>query len=78
MEFHVKNETNGLNNGVAQVWVDGVQRLNVTNIDFKGSNGFNGFELPENHQFRTLNPAVDMYQDLDDVVVSATGPIGCP
>lgn len=79
IEFHMKNETvNTANDGIARVFVDGVLRFNVTNVDYKGSTGWTGFGMPDNHQFRTVGgEAVDMFQDFDDLVVQTTGPIGC-
>jgi len=78
MEVRLKNETSGsANDGIVQWWVDGTLRLNQTGIDMKGSTGFGGFNLPSNHQFTTLNPALDMFQDIDDVAISKTGRIGC-
>jgi hypothetical protein len=75
MDFRIKNETApGARNGIVQWWIDGVLKMSVTNVDMKGSTGFYGFELPSNHQFRTVDRAVDMYQDIDDVIVR-TGPI---
>jgi hypothetical protein len=77
IEIHLKNATGGQNNGVAQLWVDGVLRLNVNNVNFSGSDGFAGFTLPENHQFTTVSGACcDMFEDIDDVAIRTTGPIG--
>jgi len=77
MEVHLKNSTGGLNNGIAQWWVDGVLRLNFSNVDMKGSTGFSSFSLPENHQFTTVGGACcDMFEDIDDVAIRTTGPIG--
>ena len=76
-EIHLKIATGGQNNGVAQWWVDGVLKLDVNNVNFSGSNGFTGFTLPENAQFTTVGGACcDMYEDIDDVAISTTGPIG--
>jgi hypothetical protein len=75
MEVHMVNETGGLNNGVAQWWIDGVLVLNHTDIDFN-STGFDSFVIPENGQFTVANPAVDMYEDFDDIAVGTVGPIG--
>jgi hypothetical protein len=76
-ELHLGNETGGLNNGVVQLWVDGVLQLDFHDIDFKGSDGFTSFTLPSNHQFTTVNgAALDMYEDIDDLAIRTTGPIG--
>jgi hypothetical protein len=75
LELHIKNATSGQTNGIFQVWVDGAQVCKLTNIDFKGSTGFSGFLFPENGQFTVVGGA-DMYQDLDDVEIRTTGPIG--
>ena len=77
-EVHVKSETaSGAGNGISQWWSDGDLRHDVRNVTFgNSSSGFNGFALPENGNFATVNGA-DMYNDIDDVVVSTTGPIGC-
>jgi hypothetical protein len=77
MEIRLKNSTGGLPNGIAQWWVDGVLQLNATNVDMKGSTGFAEFEFPNNHQFTTVaGGCCDMYEDLDDVAIRTTGPIG--
>jgi hypothetical protein len=78
MEVHLKNETGGLNNGVAEWWVDGTRVLSVTNLDTVGSTGFSSFVFPENHQYTTVSgTCCDMYQDLDDVTIRTTpgGPV---
>jgi hypothetical protein len=77
MEIHMKNETGGLNNGVAQWWVDGKLVVDQHDIDFAGSTGFWGFILPSNHQFTTVQgDCCDMFEDFDDVAIRTTGPIG--
>jgi hypothetical protein len=77
IEIHIKNATGGLNNGRARLWANGVLQLDVQNLNMKGSNGFDHFSLPENHQFTTVNGAAqDMYEDIDDVAIRTTGPIG--
>jgi hypothetical protein len=78
IEIHLLNETSGpANDGRARLWADGVLQMDLRNLDFKGSNGFDSFLLPSNHQFTTLNgDAADMYEDIDDVAVRTTGPIG--
>lgn len=76
-EIRVKNETGGANNGIFQLWIDGTLSASITNIDFAGSTGFSGFLLPENHQFETPSgDAADSYEDIDDVAIQTTGPIG--
>ncbi len=64
-EVHIKTDTNG-NNGIAEMWIDGVQRISVSNANF-GSLGFdyiligsNGFE-PNNGR--------TMYIDFDDIMI---------
>jgi len=77
MEIHMKNETNGANNGIAQWWIDGQLVLDQRNLDFAGSTGFWGFTFPSNHQFTTVGgDCCDMFEDLDDVAIRTTGPIG--
>jgi hypothetical protein len=57
--------------------VDGVLQLNITDVNMKGSTGFSYFHLPENHQFTTGGGACcDMFEDIDDVAIRTTGPIG--
>jgi hypothetical protein len=75
MEIHMKQSTNGLANGIAQWWVDGRLVLDERNHVMTG--GFHGFLFPSNAQYTTVNGSCcDMYEDLDDVEVRTTGPIG--
>jgi len=56
--------------------VDGVLTTDVSNVNY-ASTGFSGFEFPSNHQFRTVGgAATDQWQDMDDLAVRTTGPIG--
>jgi hypothetical protein len=75
-ELRVKsNSVLGVADGIAQVWIDGVLRLDRQDIPFEhSSDGFTGFVFPSNSDFETTGG--DMYQDLDDVAVQ-TGRIGC-
>ena len=77
-EIHAKSETStGASNGIAQWWIDGVLRHNTNSVSYKNTaDGFNDFTLPSNGVFTTVGGA-DMYSDIDDVVVSTTGPIDC-
>ena len=73
-EFHLKNGSGST--GIFQAWADGELVTNLSNVTY-GSTGFSGFVLPENHQFRTPGgPSVDSWQDMDDLAVRTTGPIG--
>ena len=78
MEIRLKNQSApGVSDGIAQWWVDGTLRFNRSGIDMKKSTGFDGFIFPSNHQFSTVSGSCcDMYQDMDDVAIRTTGPIG--
>ncbi|MFZ5468698.1 MAG: MYXO-CTERM sorting domain-containing protein [Myxococcota bacterium] len=77
-EIHVKSETApDAGNGVAQWWIDGTLRHDHRTVSFGNSaTGFNFFILPENANVVTVS-GQDMYNDIDDVIVQTTGPIGC-
>lgn len=65
-----------LNTGVVQAWFDGVLRLNSSSVNYAGRSGdFVSFSFPENGQFG-ITPGIDLYQDVDDLAISTTGPIG--
>ncbi len=76
IELHVKMETSPTaNNGIWQVWVDGVEKINVTNVNFNnGAGSFTGFLLPSNEAMPANGKP--MYVDFDDLAISTTGPIG--
>ena len=55
----------------------GVLRLDESNVDFRSPyGGFGGFVIPSNGLFATVG-GLDMYEDIDDVKIQTTGPIGC-
>jgi hypothetical protein len=72
-EFHIKVDTTG-NNGVTEMWIDGVRRLNIQNINFGGHNGWHFFVIGSNQ--RAPSNGRCMYVDFDDIAVSTTGYIG--
>jgi hypothetical protein len=72
-EAHIKKDTNH-QNGVLQMWFDGVQKLSLTNVDFNSTGSWQGFELGSNQY--NPNNATDMYTDYDDIAVSTSGYIG--
>lgn len=71
-EMHLKT---GNGNGVAQVWIDGALILNRSDVTISTSLTFDSFAIPENAGATTVN-AQDMTEDIDDVAVRTTGPIG--
>lgn len=76
VELHVKR-VSGSGNDIAEAWFDGVQRLNRTNVTFNGTTaGFDGAIIPENGAFVTSPTNQDNYEDIDDIAIQTTGPIG--
>lgn len=75
-EIHVKMDTDQTD-GVGQVWIDGVLKVSVTNVDWSNGNvdaqsGWTYFKLGEN-QDSALNGTV-MYVDHDDLAVYNSTP----
>lgn len=71
-EIHLKTDTNG-SNGVVQMWVDGVSRINRTDANYS--------QLPMNFVVVGFNATYplnghDMYIDYDDIAINNTGYIG--
>ena len=73
LEWHMKVDTNG-SNGIAEGWVDGVLSFRRTDIDYGTHSGWAGVVIGENHR-DPMNSRI-MWFDIDDVVISITGPIG--
>lgn len=75
-EIHVKRNS-GAGDDVAQLWVDGTLRLDRNDVSFGGdTSGFTSFRLPENGAFVVSPTSIDMYEDIDDLAIQTTGPIG--
>ena len=72
-EVHLKMDTNG-SDGIAEMWIDGVQRLSHSNVDFATQAGWDNIGLG-NNQRNPLNGRC-MAVDFDDFAVRTTGPIG--
>lgn len=61
--------------GTAKAWFDGTLRLDQSSVTYGGSGaGFSGFELPENAVVST--GGTDKFEDIDDLAIQTTGPIG--
>jgi hypothetical protein len=75
IEFHVKMDTNG-SDGVAQAWIDGVERFAITNANFSNGTrrGWQWFQINANQKSPDNGGCV--FVDYDDVAVSNTGYIG--
>lgn len=75
LEFHVKMDTNG-SNGVAQAWIDGVERFNIANANFSNGTrrGWQWFQINANQKSPANGGCV--FIDYDDLAVSSTGYIG--
>ena len=71
-EAHIKTDTNGAD-GIAEMWVDGIQRVNVTNANF-GARGWGDIVIGSNG-FTPSNGRC-MAVDFDDFAIRTTGPIG--
>lgn len=72
-------QTNAAGTGVVKWWVDGTLRLDKNNVDFRSPyGGFYGFTMPSNGVFNTsVDSDGNMFEDIDDVKIQTTGPIGC-
>ena len=75
VEFHVKMDTNG-SDGIAQAWIDGVQRFNHTNVNYSNGSrrGWQWFQINGNQ--KSPNNGGCVFVDYDDMAVSSTGYIG--
>jgi hypothetical protein len=70
-EYHLKQNGSA---ATIEIWIDGVQYLNVTNADL-GNTPWISFKLGENQATVTgCNP--DCYTDYDDIAISTVGRIG--
>jgi len=87
VEVHMKlNTTPNVYNGIVEFWIDGVKKYSATNVDYgnpakSGSTspivGFSHIKFGDNgNLWDTYNVQGCHYIDYDDIVVSATGPIG--
>lgn len=80
-EWHVKQNTQGPTspNGVAEIWVDNVQRVSRTDFNFDltaaSTADWDWMVMGEN-QHNVSNGGVDKYTDYDDLAISLTSRIG--
>jgi hypothetical protein len=74
IEFHHKTNTPGQNNGIFEMWLNGVLVFSKSNINFGGGGGVNKIKFPSNNQ--TLQNGGCAYYDEDDFAFSTTGRIG--
>lgn len=72
-EIHIKMDTNGYN-GVAEMWVDGVKKIEYTDVDYGTTSGWAWFVIGSNQS--TPDNGRNMYVDFDDIAVSNAGYIG--
>jgi hypothetical protein len=76
-EIHLKRETSAGNNGVAQLWMDGVLKGTFSNVNFNmyGSGlSWTGFIVGSNTKSSSNGGCA--YVDYDDIAISNTGYIG--
>lgn len=73
LEVHIKMDTNG-SNGVAEAWMDGIQKLSVTNVNFGTQPGWSWMQFPSNQSSPSNGGC--FYLDYDDLAISNTGYIG--
>lgn len=78
-EFHFDLGTSGNNNGITEVWVDGVRRINATELDyFDGGNAFpSGWEsmsIPSNHNVWATDGCQP--HDVDEIAIALPGYAG--
>lgn len=77
IEFHFKNQSgSGTYDGVFDVWMDGVQKSHTTGINWDSSYtaGIASLQFMINQTI--VNNPTAMYNDVDDIEISNTGPIG--
>ncbi len=75
-EIHIKMDTNG-NNGIGEVWIDGIRRFSRSDINFGSQSGKTGWShilIGSNSRYPVTNRC--MFVDYDDIVISTNGPIG--
>lgn len=68
-EFHVSFPA-----GVGDIWIDGVQRLHKTGMNFSGKTGLKRILIGSNQIYP--NNGGCLYVDFDDIAISNTGYIG--
>lgn len=75
-EFRLNMGERGQNNGIVQMWIDGTNRINVSDIDFYNSGVFPedmawaNMVVPSNHNIWALTPACTYSHDVDDLAVA--------
>ncbi len=80
-ELHLKMDTTSTPyDGIAQLWVDGILRINSSTANFSNDNttarlGWLWFDF-ENNQSCVLTTLTSAYVDYDDIAIQTTGPIG--
>jgi hypothetical protein len=72
-ETHIKMDTNG-SNGIAEQWIDGIQKISKTNINFGTKAGWISFYIASNHSYPANGGCVPV--DFDDIAINNTGYIG--
>ena len=72
-EVHLKMDTDGYN-GIGQMWIDEVEIMNYTNIDYGTTSGWAEVLIGSNQ--RAYNNGRCMAVDFDDIAISNTGYIG--
>jgi hypothetical protein len=72
IEYFTQVDTNG-SNGLGKMWVDGVQIINATNVNWNGG-PWTDFHLGSNQE--TPINGHDFYTDYDDIAISTSGYIG--
>jgi len=91
LEIHIKMDTNGTvggltANGIAQYWLDGVNYINNTSVNFSNGDtvaqqGWTWFDFPGNYSYGSSTPGLntsgnEMYMDWDDLDVVNITPAG--
>jgi len=77
VELEIQLNTPAVADGIVRIWVGGVQVFNHTDINLRDSctNPLTYFDFGDQAD-RTNYAAVDEYRYWDDIIISATGPIG--
>ncbi len=73
--YHIKMNTVGANDGILQMWIDGVQKTNATKLRWQASGtpvGFNLVVFGGNGNNTFSSSPADQWYAIDDVVVSTT------
>ena len=73
-QLHIKFDTSGQSNGIAQAWIDGTKYIDISNATFNGMTGIKRFDFHSNQS--ALSTGRPTYVDYDDFEIYTTTPPG--